>query len=216
MNFSGISLVTNALVSANVVGEPGNPYPFALRAILDVEKISDAYAVLQGGVRCSSANHLTARQDGFGADIEALPGDFSRFYTLFSKREILLHAGHFRSDRLLVRDVSPWAMPDSLFRPVRLRSTRRQAEPPLSLDDFRTIRSDHTGYPAGTCCHSDERRGLIARSATVASILTDLDPQHIWVNNGIPFSNPCHGFDYQAFSVNPQLSALPKRRDHHE
>jgi isopenicillin-N N-acyltransferase-like protein len=122
MNSSGIGLVTNALVSDADRGEPGIPYHVALRGILDVENISDAYAVLQRGFRSSSANYLVASADGLAADIEGTPGDFDRLYMTFPDEGVLLHTNHFRSDRFTGSDVGQWLMPDSPFRLDRLQA----------------------------------------------------------------------------------------------
>ena len=51
MNAAGLGPVTNALVTADDLGEPGLPYHVMLRAIMDCEGVSDAIAVLQAGLQ---------------------------------------------------------------------------------------------------------------------------------------------------------------------
>src|SRR4051812_31203383 len=105
MNSSGIGLVTNALVSGDDRGTPGVPYHVALRAILDADTISDAYAVLQGAARSSSANYLIAHRDGQAVNIEGAPGEFDALFLTFPDEGLLLHTNHFASGGHRGRDV---------------------------------------------------------------------------------------------------------------
>ena len=98
------------------------PYHVALRAILDAETISDAYAVLQRASRSSSANYLIAHRDGQAVNIEGAPGDFHALFLTFPDEGLLLHTNHFVSGRLAGGDVGLWVMPDSPFRLDRLRA----------------------------------------------------------------------------------------------
>lgn len=210
MNSAGIGLVTNALVTEADVGEPGVPYHVALRALLDAETITDAHAALQRGRRSSSANYLIAHRDGVAVDIEAAPGDFSRLFLEFAEDGVLLHTNHFRTDRLPVRDVSLWAMPDSPFRLERLRSAVRAAGDTLSLDDFRGFLSDHAAYPDSVCCHPDPREAPLDRFATVASVLIDLDARRMWVSDGPPCSSAYEPLDYRDFLAKPAAVGAPE------
>jgi isopenicillin-N N-acyltransferase like protein len=203
MNSSGIGLVTNALVTDVDVGEPGLPYHVLLRAILDAETISDAYAVLQAGRRSSSANYLVAHRDGIAVDVEAAPGDFSALYLQFPEDRVLLHTNHFRSERLPHKDVSLWVMPDSPFRLARLEDAVTAARPALALDDLRAVLADHANYPSGVCCHPDRRLASYDQGQTVASVLMDLDMRRMWVADGHPCTAPYRELDYAAFLAKP-------------
>jgi isopenicillin-N N-acyltransferase like protein len=211
MNSSGIGLATNALVTDEDRGEPGIPYHLVLRAILDSETISDAYAVAQRGVRSSSANYLIASVDGVAVDIEAAPGDFGRLYLTFPEEGLLLHTNHFVSPRLALKDVSLWVMPDSPFRLERIRSAVAR-EATLSLGAFRRALTDHANYPSSVCCHPDERMDLLDRGATVASVLMDLDDRRMWVADGQPCSHPYRELDYGEFLAKASPVAAPPQR----
>jgi isopenicillin-N N-acyltransferase-like protein len=203
MNSSGLGLATNALVTADDVGEPGVPYHLLLRAILDCENVSDAITALQAGVRSSSANYLLAHRDGIAVDIEAAPGDFSQLYFVFPGDDgVLLHTNHFLADRFAGKDVSVWAMPDS---PVRLQRLRAgvHAVPGHSLGTFRSLLSDHANYPSGVCCHPDLRALPLDQGQTVTSVLMDLDEQRMWVADGNPCTAPYRELDYSGFLAKP-------------
>jgi isopenicillin-N N-acyltransferase like protein len=200
MNSSGLGLVTNALVTADDIGEPGLPYHVLLRAILDCENVSDAITALQAGFRSSSANYLLAHRDGVAVDIEASPGDFERLYFLYPGSEdgILLHTNHFLADRFARRDVSVWVMPDS---PVRLQRLRAgvQAAPDHSLAAFEMLLSDHANYPSGVCCHLDPRFAPADQGMTVASVMMDLSAQVMRISDGNPCTTPYRELDYSGF-----------------
>jgi isopenicillin-N N-acyltransferase like protein len=210
MSSAGIGLVTNALVTDADIGQPGVPYHVALRAILDSETISDAYSALQRGKRSSSANYLVAHRDGVAVDIEAAPGDFARLYLLFPEDGVLLHTNHFEDDRLPLRDVTLWAMPDSPFRLARLRSAVRAEGPQLSIDRFQAMLADHANYPSAICCHPDRRLERLEHYATVASVLMDLDQRRMWVADGPPCETPYRSLDYSELLSKPSPLA-PER-----
>jgi isopenicillin-N N-acyltransferase-like protein len=202
MNSSGIGLVTNALVSDADVGAPGIPYHVALRAMLDAENISDAYAALQRGFRSSSANYLLAHVDGLAVDIEAAPGDFDELYLTFPSDGVLVHTNHFLSTRFSGRDVGLWVMPDSPFRLARIASAVA-GRSSLSIDTFREALADHANHPSGVCCHPDPRFDRLDQGTTVASILMDLDTATMWVADGHPCTAPYRALEYAAFLSRP-------------
>lgn len=203
MNSSGIGLTTNALVTDQDEGVPGIPYHLVLRAMLDAENMSDAYAVAQRRFRSSSANYLIASDDGIAVDIEAAPGDFSRLFLSFASDGVLLHTNHFVSPAFDGKDVSLWVMPDSPFRLQRLRSAVDAVGPKLRIEDFRTVLADHANYPSGVCCHPDARMDTLEQGATVASVLMDLDARQMWIADGHPCTNPYRELDYSAFLSKP-------------
>jgi isopenicillin-N N-acyltransferase like protein len=202
MNSSAVGLATNALVSDADRGAPGIPYHVALRAILDAETISDAYAALQRGARSSSANYLIAHTDGLAVDVEAAPGGLGDLFLGFPTDGLLLHTNHFVSERFTGVDVGLWVMPDSPFRLQRLREQVVLAGK-LSLDDFRTALADHANHPSGVCCHPDLRSDPLDQGETVASVLMDLDARRMWVADGRPCTAPYGELDYAAFLGKP-------------
>lgn len=194
MNSSGIGLVTNALVSDADRGVPGIPYHIALRAILDAETLTDAYATLQRGSRSSSANYLVAHADGLAVNIEGAPGDFEQLFLTFPTDGLLLHTNHFTSDRFQGKDVGLLVMPDSPFRLHRL-GDRIGSKSALSLQDFRNVLADHANHPSGICCHPDARLDPFEDGETLASIVMDLDTRRMWVADGHPCTVPYRELD---------------------
>ena len=206
MNSCGLGLVTNALVTADDLGEPGLPYHVLLRAIMDCQTVSDAISALQAGFRSSSANYLLAHRDGIVLDVEASPGDFSRLYLLYPGDDgVVLHTNHFLADRFAGRDVSVWAMPDSPVRLQRLRAGVRAA-PDHSLATFRSLLSDHANYPSAVCCHPDARMPDYDQGMTAASVLMDLDARRMWISDGNPCTAGYRALDYSGLLAKPSLA----------
>lgn len=193
MNAAGLGLATNALATAWDRGEPGVPYHVLLRAILDCETVTGAYATLQRAWRSSSANYLVAHADGSVLDVEAAPGDFSRLFPL-DRGALHLHTNHFVSPRFSGTDVSLWAMPDS---PVRLNRLRAAVggRAPLGAEEFMTLLGDHAGYPYSICAHPDEADDPTEQGATVASVVMGLEGRTMWLADGQPCSVPYRRLD---------------------
>jgi isopenicillin-N N-acyltransferase-like protein len=192
MNAAGLALVTNALVSDADNGAPGLPYHVLLRALLDCGTVTEALSVLQSGVRSSSANYLIAHSSGAALDVEAAPGDFTRLYLLRPEQGVLLHTNHFLSPRIHPVDLSLWSMPSSAVRLQRLGAGVRAVSGPggtrrVTLDDLRALLADHADYPHSICAHPDPAAHPCEQSATIASLLMDLDAGQMWVAVG----NPC-------------------------
>ena len=195
MNSSGLGVVTNALVTDDDRGEPAIPYHVLLRAFMDCETMSDAFAAVQRAPRSSSANYLLAHRDGIAVDIEATPGDFSRLFLLFPQEGVLLHTNHFLSPAFDRKDVSLWVMPDSPFRLERLGTAVAGARDGLSLEAFGGFLGDHANFPSGICCHPDARMEPHDQGATVASVLMDLDERRVLVADGHPCTVPYRELD---------------------
>ena len=193
MNSAGLGLATNALATAWDHGEPGVPYHVLLRAVLDCETVTDAYATLQRARRSSSANYLVAHADGSVLDVEAAPGDFSNLFPLDGEL-VHLHTNHFVSPRFSGKDVSLWAMPDS---PVRLNRMRAAVATRASLGakTFMTMLADHAGYPYSICAHPDELAEPTEQGATVASVVMELESRTMWLADGQPCSVPYRQLD---------------------
>lgn len=200
MNSAGLGLVTNALVSARDLGEPGVPYHVLLRAVLDANTATEALTTLQRDVRSASANYLITHASGLALDVEAAPGDFSSLFLLQPDDDgNLVHTNHFLSPQAPAGDVSLWVMPDSPFRLQRLqRAMRTSADP----QDYERMLIDHAGHPYGVCCHPDLDLPEPDQGATVASAIMDLSQRTLRLASGLPCQSPfetlCYGDFFDA------------------
>jgi isopenicillin-N N-acyltransferase-like protein len=94
-------------------------------------------------------------------------------------------------------------MPDSPFRLERLREAVARARPELAIETFQRAFADHANYPSGVCCHPDARLGYHDQSATVASVLMDLDERALWLADGHPCTAPYRRLDYAELLSKP-------------
>jgi isopenicillin-N N-acyltransferase like protein len=205
LNAAGLGLVTNALVTDADVGTAGLPYHVLLRAILDCATVTEAFNVLQAGMRSSSANYLIAHASGAALNVEAAPGDFTRLYPQFPDQGLLLHTNHFLSSRLHPVDVSLWAMPSSA---VRLQRLGAGATGSATLDDFRLLLADHADYPYSICSHPDPGDHPLEQGATIASILMDLNARRVWLAAGNPCQTPYAELDLSWLTVPAAVAVL--------
>jgi isopenicillin-N N-acyltransferase-like protein len=194
MNANGLGLVTNALASDSDRGEPGVPYHVFLRAILDCATVTEAIGLLQQNVRSSSANYLVGHRSGGALDVEAAPGDFSRLFILAPDDGVLLHTNHFVAPRFDGRDVSLWTSPDSPLRYSRLLAGLRHAK--LTRKDLEFLLADHADYPFGVCAHPDTRLKPVEQSATMASVIMNLEKQTMWLADGPPCTTEFRRLDF--------------------
>jgi isopenicillin-N N-acyltransferase-like protein len=206
LNSAGIGLATNALVCSDDRGEPGVPYHVVLRGILDAETISDALQAVQRSVRSSSASYVVAHADGLAAGIESAPGDHSRVGLVFPERGVVLHTNHFLAPPAGLSDVSIWAMPTSPFRLERLRTRIEAARGALTADALRDLLADHANHPGGICCHPDRRVPGAEQTATVVSLVADLDARTLWLADGPPCSTAWRRLELSGFLAKPALA----------
>ncbi|GGO79045.1 C45 family autoproteolytic acyltransferase/hydolase [Nonomuraea cavernae] len=190
MNSSGLAIATNALVTSADRGAPGLPYHVVLRALADCHTLTDAVNVVQRHWRSSSANYLLAHQDGTAINLETAPGDHSQVYPLLPVGGGLVHTNHFLAPLREVTDVSLYAMADSLVRLQRVQAAIAETGRPATVDSLREALSDHADHPYSVCCHPDVRAAPDERSATVMSVIMDLDERTIWLSDGNPCRHP--------------------------
>ena len=196
MNSAGLGLACNALVSTMDCGEPGIPFHVMLRALISATNLTDAFALIQGGVRSSSANYMVAHASGLASDFECEAGDLTRVSILQSEqRGVLLHTNHFLAPTVGF-DVGRWNFPDSPFRLQRLERAVRRALDVAPPTWFVEVAQDHAGHPSGVCCHPDESLPLEEQGATIVSTIMDLGLGTMSVWNGNPCSVPRIDIDY--------------------
>jgi isopenicillin-N N-acyltransferase-like protein len=131
-------------------------------------------------------------------NIEAAPGDFSQLFLTFPSNGLMTHANHFESSDFQGRDLSLVVMPDSPFRLQRLRQTLGEYSSGLEIEALQRTCADHSNYPLAICCHPDLRLDVYDQSATVASVVMDLNDRRLWLCDGHPCSTEYREFDYAA------------------
>lgn len=196
-NSCGVAVATNALISADDVGEVGVPYHVCLRGLLDAENLPAALATLQRRSRASSANYMLAGRAGLAVDVEARPGGPFGLSLIEPVDGLLVHANHFVGTPG-VTDVGVWWMPDSPFRHMRARALLRE-QGLVTVEGLQAVFSDHANHPVGVCAHADLRDKPMEQGETTASLIMDLDEQVLWLADGNPCTAAYRKLDYAGF-----------------
>lgn len=207
LNSSGLSVLTNALVSSEDAGAPGVPYHVMLRALLDCSSASEALGRIHQADRSSSANYLIAHRDGLAFDVEARPGGFSKtHYHDPDARGVLLHTNHFLHPHFDAADVGAQLMTDTRLRLQRVRRLVNSNDS-LDLASFEAALTDHVGYPDSICCHPNPADHDLEQGLTVTSAVMDVRAGRIAITRG----PACGGFEpvetgFRQSKVSPSLS----------
>jgi isopenicillin-N N-acyltransferase-like protein len=190
VNSAGLALMTNALGSTEDVGDVGVPYHVLLRAMMDCPSVDDAVKVIDGATRASSANYLLADETGAAVDVEARPGDGSRWHRIERDgRGMLLHTNHFVSpdfdavDAVDYKDLVATTTDDRLSR---LEQLLGDSDDVGDLATFQAALTDHANAPASVCRHVDDSLPPPEQSLTVAAALVDLTDRRLLVAEGPP------------------------------
>jgi isopenicillin-N N-acyltransferase-like protein len=197
LNSAGLGLVTNALVTDADLGEPGMPYHVLLRRILWCATVDEAVALIRGVPRASSANFLVADASGHAVDVEARPGGPSSISLLEPEDDLIAHTNHFVMDPSPHADVTIELAPESPARRARLLEALGSTPRPRTMGTIGQVLRAHGDPGASVCAHPDPERHPLERSATIASIVIDLDDRALEVVPGLP----CEGRPRQRFDL---------------
>ena len=195
LNAAGLAVVTNALVTDRDLGEPGIPYHVVLRALLTATTPTEALAVVQAGVRSSSASYVVAHRDGLALGIEAAPGGFADLHlTPPDARGVVLHTNHFVHRDFRDTDVGLWAMPSSVFRHQRADRWLDRHDPGDPATYERML-GDHAGHPESICCHPEPGAVPAEEDSTIVGLLFDTDALTVRIADGRPCEHAFRDLD---------------------
>lgn len=185
LNEEGLGLVVNGMTTDHEGTDPERkPFHLRVREILSAKNFANALKAVVGSPRVCSGNYLLAHADGEAIDIEAAPDDEAMLYP---QDGMLAHANHFES--LDVTSTLQRNSPSTLFRARRLDRLMRQANRPIDIALMQELFTDHFSYPSGICRHSDESEPETNRTATVVSVILDLENRTLHATNGAPCEN---------------------------
>ncbi len=190
MNDAGIGVATNAMVSDIDTGEPGIPYHVLLRALLTSTSFADAVSQVESVHRASSANYLIASKDGSAVDLEVAPGDRDHVFPIHPDLGVIGHANCYVAPSVTVGDQTAELRPLGRIRQSAIDRHLQALAPDISLQSIQSALCDHTDHPNSLCRHPLSQLDFMDRSATVASVIMDLDLQTMWVAEGQPCCHP--------------------------
>jgi len=197
MNSAGLGVCVNALVSNWDRFEHMTPFFIMLRGILNADSFSQALKAVLGTRSCVSGNILLAHRDGEAIDLEVTPEDVS---SLYAEEGIITHSNHFLAltNREGLRDTYKSAVPDTLFRFRRARQILDLDKGHIDVDSFQRVFKDHFSYPNSICRHVDSRDEGPKQTATLSSVIMDLEERSFYMTNGSPCQNDYYKLSSQS------------------
>jgi isopenicillin-N N-acyltransferase-like protein len=196
MNSAGVGVCVNALVSNWDRFEHRTPFFIILRGILNADSFSQALKAVLGTRTSVSGNILLAHRDGEAIDLEVTPEDVA---SLYAEEGIITHSNHFLvfTNREGLKDTFKSVVPDTLFRFQRARQILELDKGHIDVGSFQRVFKDHFSYPNSICRHADFRDEEPKQTATLSSLIMDLEERAFYMTNGSPCQN-----DY--YKLSPQ------------
>jgi len=184
-NAAGIAQCINSVYPNDV--RLGIPRVFIGRAVLAAPRLGRAMYRTVHPRRAAGYNHMLAEEHGEMYNIEVTSGAFE---ALYAEDGWLTHSNHYTSPRLSLMEEQPEQLTGSHIRNNRARRLAKKLvqRGKVTLEDVQSILSDHVNYPSSICSHSKDLP-LIDESATIGSLMIDLNARTMWYCYG----NPCEG-----------------------
>lgn len=194
MNDAGLGVATNALASDADKGEPGLPYHVMLRCILNSSTFDEAREFVTSVDRASSANYLIASKDGEAVDLETAPGGSNRVFPIEAHIGVIGHANCFVASGVTIRDQTLLKRPLGMTRQNTIDRSLEEHRGHITPELMQKVLADHELHPNALCRHPLMHLAPIDRSATVASVIMDLDMGEFRVADGQPCNHPYRTF----------------------
>jgi isopenicillin-N N-acyltransferase-like protein len=190
LNGSGLGVMLNILSCSLDGGVDGVPIHVLLRLVLQrCGDVPSAIRLIQDA-RMSGSSCLTlAGRDG--GDARLVSAEISPAGPAFvpPTEGILLHTNHFQAGPLRGRDLYRQEWPDTLARLDNLRELLNGV-PAITAEMIQQALRSHTGGPLSVCCHGEQAANFADQSATLASVVLDLDTLEMTVAPGQPCQHP--------------------------
>jgi isopenicillin-N N-acyltransferase-like protein len=192
MGFSeaGIGVAMNALPGGNRPPDmpPGLPWYFTVRGVYEATSLDGAIAAVEHSTRARSGNLGLVTPQG-AADIEVTPDTFRLVSA--DPDGLMVHTNHcVHPDLLGVNETHADELYGQTFdRKARSHSMLDDRPADISVDDIKTILSDHDGRPTSICRHPNDHPASGA-DRSVVSIIVEPEAGRMHLTRGNPCDNP--------------------------
>lgn len=176
--------------------------PFHVRCfeILRSQSLERAIDIATAGTRSCSANFLIAQIEDKIANVETSPLTTK---AIRAQSGMMMHTNHFlEPNELDVVEPDEELVQYSTSRLCRMQELSENIEG-ASIEDLRTMMSDHDGHPYGICRHIDGELPPEEQYMTVMSVIMDLHECMISITCG----PPCEGTHVE-YSLNPAITFI--------
>jgi isopenicillin-N N-acyltransferase-like protein len=200
LNEYGVAHFANALGGGPEWKFALSQYPLK-RMMLEQRNLMGIRRLLREVPVCSNGNYALCDGNGEIADVELttagpieLPDDGAG---------VIAHSNHYLCGAHACTANFSRSLPDSFPRLERMRQLLGARRGRLSVEDLKTIVSDHERHPTGICRHPHEGPDdpvLPASGRTVASLIAEPDRGRLHVARG----NPCER-EYVTYELREEL-----------
>ncbi len=184
LNENGVGVLLNILKAEKGVGL-GLPVHVLLRQMMAAADVTQIIDLIKDSRRASSSHVLLGDLSGRVVGVEFSPQGVAE---IEARDGAVAHTNHFLDPELAKADINLSVFPDS---PNRLRRAEAllSAQPKWSLEDLKTILSDHENGPASICRHLNPVDPEHRQMESVGSFIFDLAGRRILVATGQPCQN---------------------------
>ena len=186
-NSSGVGICMNALNGPS--DSSGLPWYFFVRAILESHTTSEAIASVDSAPRALTANAAMITKEG-PLNLEITPVSVESIKA--NSGGVLVHTNHCVHPSLISNNDE---FPDRIYGQSFARRDRGQTllsdrlvDGRVSIDDAKSLLSDHDGFPTSVCRHPNDDPNT-GWQRSVISIILEPDENRMHVSNGNPCEN---------------------------
>lgn len=173
-NAAGLILTGNTLISSDA--KVGIPRLIITRAILDARTIEEGVKITLHPDRASVYNNIIADRTGRVIDIE--PSSTKAAYIPLVQ-DRLVHTNHFLHPDMLAFEAKHLHHRSSSLIRYEVATHLLYARGEHTPDSFRTILSNHKGYPSSVCRHGQ-------RTKTQFAVIYEAETGKMWLHMGHP------------------------------
>lgn len=187
-NSAGIGITANGLISDKDSADHGVPFWILARGVNNSTTLDGAFSRVFKAERSLSGNMMISHEGGEVMDLEITPDDIG---VMYPEDGILSHSNHFIELRHKVKDLFRTSIPDSLIRSSRAQRLLARRRGKITVEDFKSVFTDHFSYPNSICRHPDPAVNPEKGFTTVSSLIFDLNGRVLHYS----VHNPCeHGY----------------------
>lgn len=211
MNEAGVTLTTNALVTARDLAEEGLPFHVILRVLLDSPTVAEGVAQAQQMTRSGSGNYTLASAAGLALNIETAPGGPQDMAIESPEAGVVAHTNHFVSNQFLCRSPDDYSAlmreeASTVPRLSRLQEFMRQNSGRIDRELMQSILADHVDRPLCLCRHGELDLPPHERCATLACMIMEPASRSIWLAAGNPCVAPFRQLDTRVLGAERQVA----------
>lgn len=207
MNASGVTLTGNYLECERDYRNVGAPIALVRRKALECAHFAQAIQVICTTAKSASSNMMLGHGAGLGINFECAPDEP---FQLLPENGLLIHANHWISIparcKLVEKGIA--AMPDTLYRDVRVRELLNPQVGSIGTQDVKAALGDDMLTPWSVCRPPRPNpAGVITSTVATLIMQPELGTMDVAVQ-------PALGGQFKQYSLTPESTAKRRAAEH--